>query len=122
MWHCTSARIGSQLVCFSGCQSSIDVTYNTKKVTEVLSELVISLFAFQAANLPEIVTYNKKKVTEVHMEDLKLNLTEAINSDPPLPVEEIIEMIQQKRKEQELPDTEVIQVGPYTSIGSRFCC
>lgn len=55
--------------------------------------------------------YNKKKVTELYMEELKLSLTEAINADPPLSVEDIIEMIQQKRKEQELPETEVIQVG-----------
>ena len=59
--------------------------------------------------------YNKKKVTELYMEDLKTGLTEAMNADPPLPVEEIIEMIQQKRKEQELPETEVIQVGLSTN-------
>ena len=52
------------------------------------------------------------------MEELKLSLTEAINADPPLSVEEIIEMIQQKRKEQELPETEVIQVGLSTLVKS----
>lgn len=47
------------------------------------------------------------------MEELKVSLTEAINADPALSVDEIIEMVQQKRKEQELPDTEVIQVKDF---------
>lgn len=76
----------------------------------------------QAAKLPQIVEYNKKKVTEVHMEDLRTSLSEAINADPPVPVEEIIELIQQKRKEQELPDIEVIQVHfAKCNIDLMFC-
>ena len=74
--------------------------------------------------------YNKKKVTEIYMEELNLSLTEAINADPPLSVDEIIEMIQQKRKEQELPETEVIQVGlstltshySWSNLSSREDC
>ncbi len=64
----------------------------------------------QNAGLPQIVAYNKKMVTEAHMVELHQALSEAINGDPPLPVEEVIELVLQKRKEQELPDSEVIQV------------
>lgn len=65
---------------------------------------------YKAAGLSEIVSYHKKMVTEVHMVELHQALSDAINGDPPLTVEEVIDLVQQKRKEQDLPDTEVIQL------------
>ena len=66
--------------------------------------------AAQAAKLAPIVEYNKKKVTELYLEDLKTTLTEAIAQDPPLPVEEVLATVKTKKKEQQLPEAEVVKV------------
>ena len=68
--------------------------------------------------------YNKKKVTEVQIEELKNSLTEGITADPPLPVEEILEMVQQKKKDQDLPDAEIVKartLPPWRSHAQHIC-
>jgi hypothetical protein len=64
---------------------------------------------FQAAKLQPIVDYNKKKVTELQMEELKATLTEAIAQDPPLPVDEVLASVMTKKKEQQLPEAELVK-------------
>ena len=78
----------------------------------------------QAAKLEPVVDYNKKKVTEVQIEELKNSLTEAITADPPLPVDEILEMVQQKKKDQDLPDAEIVKartLPPWRSHAQHIC-
>lgn len=66
--------------------------------------------------MPGIVEYNKKKVIEIQVEELRVALTEAVSSDPPLSPEEMEDMIQQKKKAHELPEAEIIQVFYIDSI------
>ena len=65
----------------------------------------------QSVNLTPIVDYNKKKVEEVQVEELRVSLTEAVAVDPPHSADEILEMVQQKKKEQALPEAEIIKVS-----------
>ena len=69
----------------------------------------------QAADLPSIVAYHKKKVIEIQVEELRGALSEAVTSDPPAAVEEIQDMIEQKKKAHDLPQEEIIQVIPSSS-------
>ena len=64
----------------------------------------------QAAGLEKLVEYNRKKQEEVHLQELKGNLSESIIADPPLPVAESIRIVQDAKKEWQLPDTEIIKV------------
>ena len=66
--------------------------------------------ALQSVGLSKLVEYNKKKTAEKHIEELKANLEELITSDPPPPVPEIMAVVNARKKEQALPDTEVIKV------------
>lgn len=68
----------------------------------------------QSVNLNPIVDYNKKKVEEVQVEELRVSLTEAVTADPPHSADEILEMVQQKKKEQALPEAEIIKVCLHT--------
>lgn len=54
--------------------------------------------------------YNRKKQEEVHLQELKGSLAESITADPPLPVPESIRIVQDAKKEWQLPDTEIIKV------------
>lgn len=72
----------------------------------VLSALVLP----QAVNLNKLVEYNHKKVEEAHLQELKSSLAETVAADPPLPVADAISQVQDKKKEWQLPDTEVIKV------------
>ncbi len=56
--------------------------------------------------------YNRKKQEEVHLQELKAQLSESIIADPPLPVAESIRIVQDSKKEWQLPDTEIIKVAP----------
>lgn len=47
---------------------------------------------------------------EVQVEELRVALKDAVSADPPLTVEEMEDMVQQKKKAHELPEAEIIQV------------
>ena len=64
----------------------------------------------QEAGLEKLVEYNRKKQEEVHLQELKGSLAESITADPPLPVPESIRIVQDAKKEWQLPDTEIIKV------------
>ena len=64
----------------------------------------------QAAGLEKLVEYSRKKQEEVHLQELKGSLSESIIADPPLPVSESIRIVQDSKKEWQLPDTEIIKV------------
>jgi hypothetical protein len=68
------------------------------------------LLQVQAAGLHPLVEYSKKKVAEVHVEELKTALVDAVTSDPPLPVSEVVAMVKAKKAECQLPDTDIIKV------------
>ena len=68
--------------------------------------------AAQSAGLERLVEYNRKKQEEVHLQELKAALSESIIADPPLPVAESIRIVQDSKKEWQLPDTETIKVPP----------
>jgi hypothetical protein len=57
-----------------------------------------------------LVEYNKKKVEEAHLQELKTSLAETVSADPPLPVADAIALVQDKKKEWMLPDSEVVKV------------
>lgn len=65
---------------------------------------------WQAANLPALVDYNNKKVGEVHVTELTQQLTTAVESDPPLPVEEVLSATQARKQEWNLSDVDIIKV------------
>lgn len=65
---------------------------------------------FKAANLPALVDYNNKKVGEVHVTELTQQLTTAVESDPPLPVEEVLSATQARKQEWNLSDVDIIKV------------
>ncbi|CAL5222709.1 g5112 [Coccomyxa viridis] len=65
---------------------------------------------FKEAGLERLVEYNRKKQEEVHLQELKAQLSESIIADPPLPVAESIRIVQDSKKEWQLPDTEIIKV------------
>ena len=72
----------------------------------------------QSAGLERLVEYNRKKQEEVHLQELKAQLSESIIADPPLPVAESIRIVQDSKKEWQLPDTEIVKVPPDLS---RLC-
>lgn len=75
--------------------------------------------AVQEAGLERLVEYNRKKQEEVHLQELKAQLSESIIADPPLPVAESIRIVQDSKKEWQLPDTEIIKVTTPTALPSR---
>ena len=64
----------------------------------------------QAAGLSKLVEYNKKKVEELHLQELSVSLADTISADPPLPVNDAITLVQDRKKEWSLPDLEITKV------------
>jgi hypothetical protein len=67
-------------------------------------------YGSQAVGLNKLVEYNRKTVEAQHLQELKTTLAETVSADPPLPVTDAISQVQDKKKEWQLPDTEIVKV------------
>lgn len=66
---------------------------------------------FQAAGLEKLVEFNSKREVESKLSELQDAIQDAIQSDPPVTVEEIVAIATTKKQEFSLPDTDVLKVS-----------
>lgn len=64
---------------------------------------------FKAAGLSDFVEYYKRKLYDTHCQDLKDIVKDAVATDPPIPVTDVIATIKGKKEENQLADADVVK-------------
>lgn len=65
---------------------------------------------FGAAGMTSLVDWNTQREVDTKLQELREELSQMIEADPPMPVNDIIAMVKSRKQEQNLPDAEVVRV------------